>query len=408
MPTVIHVLRKFEPLEWGGIETHLLGVIPELARLGWRSEVHAPAEAGTDGSVLQAVGARFRTFRARYPYLGLSGERRARLVAAGGNLVSVSELARLVGDRDAALLHVHTLGRLGGVVRTAARLRGIPYAVSLHGPVRADSAVVEQDARSRTKSLLDLGAPFGWAVGARRVAQDADILFALNRDEFAAWADDRHGRHLERASHGVDPTPATAQARTEARALAGGRPFVLVVGRLDRAKGQDVAMEAFARVAPEGTRLVLAGAAVDAVFAAELRARAASSGPQVKILGGVAPAMARALMAEASLVLVPSRAEPFGIVLLEAWAEGAPALFSCVGGLAGIADECGAGGATVPPGDVEAWTTAIRDALEDRAWSQGERKAGPGRVSDRFTWKKLAEQTAHAYEGARSAMRRTA
>jgi glycosyltransferase involved in cell wall biosynthesis len=408
MPTVIHVLRKFEPLEWGGIETHLLGVIPELARLGWRSEVHAPAEAGTDGAVLEAAGARFRTFRARYPYLGLTGERRARLVAAGGNLVSVGELARLVTDRDAAVLHVHTQGRLGGVVRTAARLRGIPYAVSLHGPVRADSAVVERDAQDRTKSLVDLGAPFGWAVGARRVVQDADILFALNRDEFSAWEDDRRGRHLELASHGVDPTPAGAAARAEARLLAGEGPFVLVVGRIDRAKGQDVALEAFARGAPDGMRLVLAGAAVDAVFAAELRARAASSGGRVKIVGGVAPATARALMAEAALVLIPSRAEPFGIVLLEAWAEGAAALFSRVGGMAGIADASDAGEATVSPGDVEAWAARIGAALHDPAWARRERLAGPQRVSGKFTWNKLAEQTARAYEGARGALRRTA
>ena len=57
MPHVVHVLRKFEPRERGGIETHLVGLIPELARLGWTSEVHAPRERGTDGAPLREVGA---------------------------------------------------------------------------------------------------------------------------------------------------------------------------------------------------------------------------------------------------------------------------------------------------------------------------------------------------------------
>src|ERR1700722_4691295 len=126
MPHVVHVLRKFEPREWGGIETHLVGLIPELARLGWTSEVHAPRERGTDGAPLREVGAELATFRAHYPYVGLTPERRARLVAAGGNLVSLEETWRLFRAPRADVIHVHTLGRLGGTVRTVARVRRIP------------------------------------------------------------------------------------------------------------------------------------------------------------------------------------------------------------------------------------------------------------------------------------------
>src|SRR5690348_3115639 len=135
MPKVIHVLRKFEPAEWGGIETHMVGLVPALARLGWTSEVHAPREAGTDGSPLTAIGAGFRPFAAHYPYLGLTPEKRAALVAVGGNLISPEELIVLMTTRNADVIHVHTRGRLGGIVRSASRLRKIPYAVTLHGPV---------------------------------------------------------------------------------------------------------------------------------------------------------------------------------------------------------------------------------------------------------------------------------
>jgi len=377
-----------------------MGLIPALGDLGWTSEVHAPAEAGTDGRAIERLPASFKTFRARYPYLGLDAQRRARMVASGGNLVSPGELLALLRSPGAHVLHAHTLGRLGGVVRTAARLRRIPYAVTLHGPVRANAAIVREDAAVRTRGLVDLGAPFGWAVGARRVVQDADMVFALNVGERDAWRADRGAKHLELVVHGVDPTPASHGARAEARALAGEGPFALVVARLDRNKGQDVALEAFARGAPQDLRLVFAGAPVDEGFAASLRARAEALGGRVRILGGVTPRIARALMAESEIVLAPSRAEPFGIVLLEAWAEGAAVLFSAVDGLADIARRVGVERGLVPPGDVDSWTLRLRAALADAAWLDEEHRSAHARVVANYTWASLARHTVRAYQEA--------
>ncbi len=401
MPHIIHVLRKFEPREWGGIETHLVGLIPELARLGWTSEVHAPRESGTDGAALRAVGAELVPFRARYPYLGLTPERRARLVAAGGNLLSAEEMVRLIRGPRADMIHVHTQGRLGGIVRTAARLRRIPYAVSLHGPVRADAAVVERDASTRTKGMIDLGAPFGMLLGARRVIADADLVFTLNRTEHDAWIAERAGRHLALVAHGIDPARASDDDRHAARARApglGGARFAVIVARLDRAKGQDVAIEAFLRAAPSDMHIVLAGAPVDTTYERELRARAATS-DRVHVLGGVPPQIARGLLAEATIAFLPSIAEPFGLVLLEAWAEGTPALASAVGGLQDIARKTGAESCLVGSG-VDAWSERIRTWLGDETILARERREGPERVARNYSWRALAEHTVSAYQSA--------
>lgn len=401
MPHVIHVLRKFEPLEWGGIETHLIGLIPELRRLGWTSEVHAPREAGTDGGPLREAGAEFTTFRARYPYVGLTPERRARLVAAGGNLVSIEETWRLLSARRADMIHVHTLGRLGGTVRTAARMRRVPYAVSLHGPVRSGAAVVERDAVARTRGMVDLGAPLGMLLGARKVVSDADLVFTLNREEHAAWVEERVGRHLALVSHGIDPLRAQEDERRQARARVPGlgeARYAVIVARLDRAKGQDRAIEAFARSAPSDMHLVLAGAPVDTVFESELRARAAKL-PRVHVLGGVPPRTARALLAEATLALIPSVAEPFGLVLLEAWAEGTPALASAVGGLQDIGKNADAEDCLVH-GGVEEWSHRISARLADEPFLARERREGPRRVARSYSWRALAERTAEAYASA--------
>lgn len=400
---VVHVLRKFQPAEWGGIETHLVGLLPELTRLGWECEVHAPAEEGTDGSPLTAVGATFKTFRARYPYLGLTRERRRSLVAAGGNLVAIGELARLAADRRAAIFHVHTMGRLGGVVRTAARLSRRPFAVTVHGPVLSNAAVVEAASRQRTRGLLDLGAPFGWAVGARQVMRDADLMFTLNRGEHAAWQPFRNGRHLELVAHGVDPRRAGHEERLRARSAIpglGDAPFAVVVARIDRGKGQDVAIDALARAAIPGLHLVLAGASTDAVFSTEVRRKAAAAGTHVHLIGGVHPQVARALLAEAAIALVPSRAEPFGIVLLEAWAEGTAALFADVDGLADIARETSATAWAVSGHTPERWAERLRATLSDVCGLEHERRLGPERVGRSYSWRSLAERTAQAYRKA--------
>lgn len=397
MRTVIHVLRKFEPAEWGGIETHLIGLVPELEKLGWRSEVHAPRESGTDGSALEAIGARFRTFRALYPTVGVD---RRGLVAAGGNLVAPGELARLSLDRSASVYHAHTLRRLGGVVRTAARLRKIPYAVTLHGPVRTDVAGIAADTRTRSGRGVDLGAPFGFMVGARTVVEDADLVFVLNRDEEEAWRADRKDRHLARVAHGVDGRRATEEEIAAARAKVhglGDAPYLLVVARLDPAKGHEAAIEAFLALERADLHLVLVGAEVDRAHAQKLR-ELARGVANIHFVGGVRPREARALIAGAELMMVPSRSEPFGIVLLEAWAEGTPALFSGVGGLVEIARTSDALWGLVD--DRAQFPQRLAAALADREGLRREAEEGPVRVGARWSWASLARATAAAYESA--------
>lgn len=403
MPHVVHVLRKFEPAEWGGTETHICGLIPELRRFGFTSEVHAPREAGTDGSALEALGAKFHSFKATYPYLGLNQGERAKLVASGGNLVSVGEFGRLLKDRSASLVHVHTQGRLGGVVRTACRVRGMPYAVTVHSPVKTSQDIMR---RAKVGVLdrprLDFGKPFGALVGARNVGRDADLFFTLNDAEHAAWLDTRLGKHVEQISHGVQMQRSSERARAAARALipgVGDDPFILVLGRVDPVKGQDLALRAYLSQKGPRAHLVLAGSVTDPDFDGSVRRLSAERPSHVHFLEGVAPDIARALLAEAMLALVPSRAEAFGLVLLEAWAEGTPALFSNVGGLRGISERAGLTFGQVEP-TVEAWTLALKEALGRESWLVQESKEGPLRVRRDYSWRAVAERIARAYRRA--------
>jgi glycosyltransferase involved in cell wall biosynthesis len=201
--------------------------------------------------------------------------------------------------------------------------------------------------------------------------------------------------------HGVSTARASEADRADARRHVPGlhgAPFALVLGRLDPVKGQDVALEAFARAASEDLHLVLAGSVTDPEFAAEVTARACSI-PRVHVVAGVAPAVARALLAEATIVIVPSRAEAFGIVLLEAWAEGTPALYADVGGLAELGRDAGDDFGRVATPTPDSFAAALRRALESPTALAREAARGPERVRP-YGWDSVAARVAASYERA--------
>src|SRR4029077_11199211 len=95
----------------------------------------------------------------------------------------------------------------------------------------------------------------------------------------------------------------------------------------------------------------------------------------VHALGAVTPDELEWLYANATLVLVPSRYEGFGLPLLEAAARGAAVIASDIPALR----ESGDGVARfVPVGDVAAWSRAIRELAGGRGGRAALGTAGRG------------------------------
>jgi glycosyltransferase involved in cell wall biosynthesis len=96
-------------------------------------------------------------------------------------------------------------------------------------------------------------------------------------------------------------------------------PYVLYLGRIDPNKGCDALLRFFIRWAD------LAGGTVPLVMAGPAN-MAIPEHPRVKPLGFVSEAVREALLAQASLLVVPSPYESLSMVLLESWNHGVPAL----------------------------------------------------------------------------------
>ena len=148
---IIHVPRRFTRDSWGGTETVVLETSKHQRRAGHDVRiVTTQALCGTAAEVIEGVPvSRTPHF---YPYLGLSSGAREQLDRRAGNLFSFSMLRELHTAPNVDLFHLHTGKRLGGIVRTAARRRNVPYVVSLHGGVYD---VPAQEAQSWTELIAD-------------------------------------------------------------------------------------------------------------------------------------------------------------------------------------------------------------------------------------------------------------
>jgi len=174
----------------------------------------------------------------------------------------------------------------------------------------------------------------------------------------------------------------------------GGR--LLCVGTLAPLKGQDLLLDALATLADRPWRCALVGPLDrDPRFVAALTRRATAAGiaGRVRMPG---PRTGTALQREyrdADLLVVPSRAETYGMVVPEALAAGVPVLATAVGGLPEALGRtsCGRPGLLVPPDDAAALATGLARWLTDDGLRHRLRDAALRRREGLPGWRRTGE-----------------
>jgi glycosyltransferase involved in cell wall biosynthesis len=171
--------------------------------------------------------------------------------------------------------------------------------------------------------------------------------------------------------------------------------LMLAVGRLAPVKGFDLALRVLAKLRADGqdARLIVAGE--DWGEGPRLRALAKDLGVDsaVQFAGRVDGAQLLGLYNRASLLLMPSQYEAFGITALEAVACGLPVVAADVGGLR---DAVGPGGVCVPR-DVRYLASSAAHLLRDPDAQGRLRKAGQAHAAA-HDWDRVAAQVGQLWQ----------
>ena len=235
----------------------------------------------------------------------------------------------------------------------------------------------------------------------RRAVRRADRILTVS----AATASDLE-RHLgvarERIDvvwNGVDDAfrrrrePAGLAPELDGLGLAPG--YFLFLGNPKPHKNLERVVRAFARLPPDGRRLVVAGAADTADAAAiHLWARELALGERLIVLGRIAQDRLPALVQGALALVFPSLYEGFGLPLVEAMAAGTPVIASTTPALVEIA---GGAAELVDPLDVGAIAGAMALLAADPGRCSALGRAGLERA-DAFRWESTAAGTLAVYQ----------
>ncbi len=175
------------------------------------------------------------------------------------------------------------------------------------------------------------------------------------------------------------------------------KSLILFVGRFDPMKGIDLALRSLCRLVntPE-VHLVLVGGdgpESPSYQRIERLANGLGIGERVHFLGTIEHSQMVLYYQKADAVLVASRYESFGLVVLEALASGTPVASTPVG-IAPYVIEPGTNGYLAAAGDERSLAEAISNALVLADWQEAEKIRQS--VSD-FTWSRVATLMVDAY-----------
>ena len=360
-------------------------------------------------------------FRPIYPWWPMPKRLVDELDRKGGNPF-VPGLGRALREWRPDVIHCHAMARIAELcLRVGKKGRGnskLPTTdcrltttdcrlttktvISLHGGGANVPGEEAKSLKAPTRGRLPWGKAVDYAMGwVRRVPEDFDGIVCVGEDEYEKYRA-KHP-HVLFLPNGVDTSLFDENVKCKMENGKCGKAVpqfsilnstfsILCVARIDRQKNQMMIVEALARHPEMSARLV--GPVTQPDYADELRRRAEELGVsgRLTLVGALKPG-SQELVDEyrnADLFVLPSRHEPFGIVVLEAWAAGLPVVASDVGGLGRLCAAHPGASVTFPPGDAAAMDAAIEKTRERLKTGAGDVREAARSAAGQYDWSVLA------------------
>ncbi|MDO9533587.1 MAG: glycosyltransferase [Deltaproteobacteria bacterium] len=380
---ILHVIANLAP-RYGGPSKACWEMARAVARLGHQVSIYTTNQDGP-GELEVPLGRPMRRDGVEVCYFPIQPPR-----FWGTSLPLARALRRQI--QAVELVHIHSLYLFHGLVAGHyCRRFGVPYLLRPHGTLdpfihrrhRGRKRVMEHLFEHKnisgaaalhftTAEELELAAPFTFGTPGVVVPLGMDL------DEFAEL-----------------PEPGSFRRQ---HPEIGEKSIILFFGRINFKKGLDILAKAFGVVARrrQDVHLVIAGPDNDG-WGARVRTWLAEAGvlDRATFTGMLLGPDRLAVLRDASLFVLPSYSENFGLAVIEAMAVGLPVIIS---DQVNIWPEVETGGAgRVIPCEATALADQILELLADPDAAAGMGQKGRALVQDRYQWPRIATQLAEAY-----------
>ena len=404
---ILHIPRRFSQDEWGGTEAVISNICQIQAQQGLQPEIHTSLALSKNRSD-NLHGIPIHRYSYCYPFFGLSKEDKIQLDKKGGNLLSWSLYRALRKAKGVRIYHAHVTKRTGASVLKAAQLAHRPCIVTLHGnmfdvpKMEATNVVAPQEGK------FEWGRAFGAYFGSRSMLQNVDAILCVGYSEYEKASVALGAERVHFLPNGVFPErfKSTPEERMFTREKLGTQKDEFLFGcisRIDPQKNQQLLIQSFSRLAASNpkVKLLLCGPITNQSYFNELVETKNSSGfgDRILILPPVEPDSKehRGLFAALDAFVLPSRHEPFGIVILEAWSAGKPVIAANIGGLSRLVND-GTTGIQFNCDDGESLLNAMQKLLEEKDFQQTSVKNAQKQIEQCYTWPQIAQQLENIYQ----------
>jgi glycosyltransferase involved in cell wall biosynthesis len=288
------------------------------------------------------------------------------------------------------VLHVQCFGPNGAYATALSRLCRVPLVITLQGETLMDDADIFTTSQVLRASLR-AGIRSAAAVTA---CSTFTIDDAISRFGLAPGS----GSVI---FNGVSLGPSADDAPAAVLpAVLDGVPYILALGRVVDNKGFDLLLAGYAAMDPSRrTADLVIGGTGSALERLEAQAEESGIADRVHFVGRLTREQVAAAMAGARVFVMPSRLEPFGIVVLEAWRAATAVVATNRGGPPEFVRD-GEDGLLVDPFDTAAVAEVLGRILSDDDLRQAMAAAGRARV-EAFGWPRIAEEYRAVYTAVR-------
>lgn len=289
--------------------------------------------------------------------------------------------------REFDIIHLHEFRTLPNIfARYYAKKYRIPYVLQAHGSI-------PKLAKSIQKGIYD----FLWG---HRLLKDAAKVIAVTGMEAGHYRSmgvkEDKIEIVPNAINLSDFTSLPAKGEFKHNHGLDGNKIVLFLGRIDKVKGVDLLLRAFAGMVSEmeDVRLVIVGPDDGHLVGLKELARELNMEDRVLFPGPLYGRDKLEAYVDAEVYVLPSAYEIFGITVLEALSCGTPVIIS---DKCGLADKIKGRAGIVVPRDEASLRDALRTMLTDEPVRQRFIEVGRKLVEAEFTWQRVAEKMESVY-----------